>query len=117
MTEFPTSKENLAITLMFESLGESRFNRTMAEYNAIAARAPKLQAMHIDVNRRLQEMAAAGDAPYQICYFKAGYTIISYEPFPTSLSLETIRRALVKSGMRDLQREHKRRKQAARRTH
>jgi hypothetical protein len=98
-----TSQESLALDLIFGSLGESRFNRSWDEYAAIAARAPKLAAMHAEVNAVLQAMANAGYAPYEICDFKAGDRFPHYKRFPTSLSIETVRRAWSKSGMRDLQ--------------
>jgi len=52
-----------------------------------------------NVNQRLREMAEAGFAPYQICYFKVGDRYPWYEDFPTSLSMETVRTALLKMGM------------------
>ncbi len=107
MSSFPTSKENLALDLIFVRLGESRFNRTMDEYMDVAARAPKLEAMHADVNNMLRQMAEAGYAPYWICYFKAGDCYPWYEPFPKALSREVIRKAWIKSGMRALQVEAK----------
>lgn len=101
MSQFPTSKENIALDLIFESMGESRINRTYAEYMAIASRLPMLEPLRQDVNNRLSEMAVAGDAPYEICYFKAGdQGRHRYDKFPTSLSIETIRTALIKSGMK-----------------
>lgn len=77
-------------------MGESPFNRTIDEYLAIAARAPKLAVLHADINRALGNMAAAGHAPYEICYFKAGDKKIWSEKFPTSLSIETVRQAWIK---------------------
>ena len=100
MSHFLTSKENIALNLIFEWMRESRINRTMAEYMEIAARLPKIEALHAYANQRLREMAHAGIAPFQICYFKAGDQHPWYEPFPTSLSIETVRMALIKSGMR-----------------
>jgi hypothetical protein len=94
-----TSKENIAFSLIFEWLGESPINRTFEEYVEIAARLPKLQSLHAYVNQRLREMAEAGYAPYEICSFKAGDRYWRYEPFPRSLSITTVRNALVKSGM------------------
>ena len=46
MNRFPTPKENIVLDLLFEWLRESRFNRTMQEYIAIAARVPKTEAVH-----------------------------------------------------------------------
>jgi hypothetical protein len=102
MGHFLTSKEKLALDLIFEWLGESPVNRRFEEYVEIAARLPKLEALHAYINQRLREMAEAGYAPYQICYFKVGDGYVWYEPFPTSLSITTVRNALIKSGMAQL---------------
>ena len=114
---FLTPAENIALELVFAQLGESRFNRSMADYMAIASRAPKVTAMHHDVNEILGHMAQNGIAPYQICDFQAGDRSHWYRPFPTELSLETIRNAWVKSGMRALQLESKRHRKAPKLTH
>ena len=57
MSQFTTSQENIALDLIFGLSGESRFNRTMDEYMAVALRAPKLEVLHADVNKVLREMA------------------------------------------------------------
>jgi hypothetical protein len=98
MSPFLTSKENIAVNLIYGWLGESRTNRTYDEYVEIASRFPKLTACHAYVNQRLQRMAEAGLAPYGICYFKAGDRYPWYEDFPTSLSREIVRTALLKMG-------------------
>jgi hypothetical protein len=98
MSPFLTSKENIAVNLIYEWLKESRTNRTLDEYMAIASRFPTVEACHAYVNQRLREMADAGFAPYGICYFKAGDRYPWYEDFPTSLSRETVRTALLKMG-------------------
>jgi hypothetical protein len=99
MNQFLTSKERIALNIIFARLGESLFNRTTQEYRNIALRLPKLEAMHARVNEVLRRMADAKIVPYEICYFRPGDRAISYVPFPTSLSRETVRRALHKSGM------------------
>jgi type II secretory pathway component PulM len=93
-----TSEENIALRLIFEWLDawEPPINRT---FEAYAAHLPKLAALHAYVNQRLQEMAKAGDAPYEICSFKAGDKYWRYKQYPTSVSITTVRNALVKSGM------------------
>jgi hypothetical protein len=91
-----TSKEGIAIDLILESLGETRFNRTMLEYIHIESRLPKIEAAFADVNAKLAELAKSGRAPYEICNFKKGDVGHFYEPFPTSLSRETIRKAIKK---------------------
>jgi hypothetical protein len=102
MTPFLTSKESIVIDIAFGWLGESRINRSSDEYMDIASRIPKLTALHDIVNTTLQSMANAGFSPYEICYFKRGDYGHSYENFPASVSLETVRRAWLKSGMADL---------------
>jgi hypothetical protein len=103
MSQFPTSFENIALSLIFKSLGASCAPQTIDQYIEMAARAPKLIALHADVNRLLQQIANSGAASSEICRFKAGDECWSYELFPTSLSLEVVRSAWVKSGMRELQ--------------
>ena len=100
MSKYPTSKENLVLILISERLGESFINRTQAEYDAISAAMPPIKVMHAWVNEDLAKIAASGVPPYEICYFKAGDKHIWYEDFPTSLSIEVVRSALVKSGFR-----------------
>ena len=99
---FLTSKQNLALNIAMDWLGESLINRTMADYKRIALLIPKLEAVHAYVNQKLREWAMQGYAPYQICYFKPGDQCPRYEPFPTSLSRETVRLALKNSGLWDL---------------
>jgi hypothetical protein len=117
MNPFPTPKENLALDLIFALLGESPFNRTIDEFMKVASRAPKLEVMHADVNNVLKQMAEEHYTPFEICSFKTGDRFHWYAPFPTSLSLETIRKAWVKSGMRELQLQHRRRKAKSKRSH
>lgn len=109
MSPFLTPREGIALDLIFACLGESRINRTFGEYAAIASRAPKLSALRRAINRYLRRMAASGYRPFEICTFKLGDRYYRHEKFPTSLSIETIRLAWVKSGMRELQKMHKRR--------
>ena len=84
MSPFLTSKENIAVNLIYQWLGECRTNRTYDEYMTIASRFPKLEACYAYVNQRLGEMAQRGIAPYGICYFKAGDRYPWHEEFPTS---------------------------------
>lgn len=100
MSQFPTSAENVAIDIIFQLMGESRINRTYEEYMAIKNRLPPLKILHFDINRRLREIVATSKAPYKICHFKSGDQYIWYEEYPTSVSIETVRLALAKIGMR-----------------
>lgn len=100
-----TAQQSIALDVIFALLGESRFNRTMDEYASIATQAPKLAVMHAEINALLRDMAKTGYAPHEICNFKKGDLYPRYEKFPASLSMETVRKAWVNSGMRALQLE------------
>jgi hypothetical protein len=100
MDPFPTPIENIALNLAFEYAGEYRYNRTSDEYMRIAANLPPLKVLHYHVNERLKEIQESGSAPYQICRFRAGDKRVVYEDYPTSISIEVLRTALNKSGMR-----------------
>lgn len=103
---FLTPKEEIAVDILFAYCGESRLNRTLDEYRAVALRLPrKLTALHSIVNEVLADPGKTSIEPYEICRFKAGDYGHYYEPFPKSLSFETVRRAWLKSGMRFLQLE------------
>jgi hypothetical protein len=111
VTELLTSKENIALNLISARLGESFINRTQAEYDAIAAAMPPNKVLHGWVNEALAKIAAAGSAPYEICYFKVGDRHHWYGLYPTSLSIEVIRSAVVRAGFRKKQtRKHPRKR-------
>jgi hypothetical protein len=77
-----------------------RIRRARTEIMGIASELPPLKTLHHIVNQQLAKIAEAGAPPYEICRFRAGDEIIRYEPFPTSISIQTIRTALIVSGMR-----------------
>lgn len=52
------------MNLIFEWLGESRENRTMEEYMAIASRLPPLKVLHGIVEERLRDRHASGQPLY-----------------------------------------------------
>lgn len=101
---FPTMVQNIALDLVFEVMGEGRINRTTEEYHAIARRLPPLKVLHHEVNRQLQtnlkRLADRGLAPHELCIFKAGHKRIVFEPYPRTISIETIRTALNVTGLR-----------------
>ena len=99
-----TSKplEELALDLIFESYGEDRYNRTASEYEHLASMLGNLKELHFRVNKRLKEYKASGQPRWnEICYFKAGDLKPLYAPFPESISIQTIRNALIISGFRE----------------
>ena len=50
MPRFLEPYENLGLSLIFEVMSETRFNRSSGEYMAIAARLPHLKELHFQVN-------------------------------------------------------------------
>ena len=98
----PKPLEELAVNLLFESHGESRYNRTPAEYQHLALLARNLKDAYYRVNKGLKERHVAGKFEgAAICDFKAGDRYPHYRLIPTSISLQTIRNALTALGFRD----------------
>jgi hypothetical protein len=105
-TRFLTSTQNITLNLIFAFMEERRWNRNYSEYVDIAARLPPLKDLTFQVNRLLQQLHKCNDECNgfilpEICRFKAGDKRIIYEPYPKKISKETIREALVVSGMRE----------------
>jgi hypothetical protein len=103
---FPTPIQNIALSLIFAAMGEHRYNRTYDEYMAIAARLPPLKQLTFQVNGLLQQLHKCNDECKGfilpgLCRFKAGDQRIIFEPYPKSISYETVRAALVTAGMRE----------------
>jgi hypothetical protein len=102
---FPTATQDIAANLIFAVMGETRFNRTYSEYIAIAAKFPLLKVLHSDVNERLQKIHEDSDSngwPLpEICRFQAGDEGHTFEPYPKTISYETIRATLRVLGMRE----------------
>jgi len=94
--------EDTALSLIFELMKERRYNRTTEEYAAIAAKLPPIKVLHGGVNDRLKQIAEIRAAP-RLCHFQAREQHASFKAFPASISLEVVRSALVKSGMRTKQ--------------
>ncbi|TYO63875.1 hypothetical protein FXV83_24980 [Bradyrhizobium hipponense] len=95
------SLEELAVDLLFETLGEHRYNRSPEEYERLASLIPHLKEAHYRVNERLEQLQKKGQQPYsEICYFKAGDVVPRYVPFPTKISAETLRKGLIALGFR-----------------
>ncbi len=53
MSPFLAPAEEIVANLIFEWLDETRINRTIKEYIAIARRAPKIDAAHADLSRNV----------------------------------------------------------------
>jgi len=94
-------REELAVDLLLAALGEHRFNRSAQEYSNICGRIPVLKQAHFLVNEQLNKLNQAGMQPYEICYFQPGDLAPIYKPFPTSISIQTLRNGLVSTGFRD----------------
>ncbi len=99
---FPTSVQHIALRLVFDVMDEEQINRTYAEYMDIAHRLPPLKVLHALINERLDALHQQfGSALPEICRFKAGDKRIVYEPYPKTISYETLRAALIVAGMRE----------------
>ena len=98
----PTPIQNIALSLIFQVVGESRYNRTAADYMAIASRLPPLKRLHFMVNAALRKfLESCPTSPPEMLRFSKGHQRYCFEPYPCSISMETIRAALVVSGMRE----------------
>jgi hypothetical protein len=96
-----TDIENIALSLVFDAVGEQQINRSAHEYAKIAQSLPPLKVLHHLVNEELRErLRSPHYANCEICRFKAGDRIIRFEPYPRSISIETLRSALNWSAMR-----------------
>ncbi|UPJ74512.1 hypothetical protein [Bradyrhizobium sp. 187] len=95
------SLQELAVDLLFDTLGEDRYNRSPQEYERLASLIPHIKEAHHRVNERLEQLQKTGQQPYSaICYFKAGDVAPRYVPFPTKISAETLRKGLIAIGLR-----------------
>jgi hypothetical protein len=103
----PTVIQDIALNLVFTVMGERRINRTQQEYAAIAAKLPPLKKLVFEINELLasiHKQAALNGVPLpQICRFQAGDKRWEFENYPRQISIETLRLALVHSGMRSLE--------------
>lgn len=100
MTFFPTPVQDIIISFIYEWLGESRVNRTMDEYREILSRFPTVEAAHVYVNQRLKEIEKSGAKMWPTYYGRPGRGYI--KPYPTSVSMETVRTAYIVHGVREL---------------
>jgi hypothetical protein len=76
MPRFLTSLEDNALSLVFELVGQSRYNRTLEEYGQIASRLPPLKQLEYEVNKLLKRKLESGGIRGEICRFRAGDKII-----------------------------------------
>src|ERR1051326_1187446 len=97
-----TQVENIALSLVFDALGEQQINRSAYEYAKIAQSLPPLKVLHHLVNKKLrQRLRSPTYANREICRFNVGDLIVRFEPYPRSISIETVRSALNWSAMRN----------------
>jgi hypothetical protein len=104
-SQFPTPIQNIALSLSFAVMGESRHNRTYSEYMAVADRLPPLKILFFKVNEFLRHLhecdGCDGLRLPELCRFQSGDERVTYEPFPKSISYETIRSALTIAGLHE----------------
>jgi hypothetical protein len=100
----PRALEELVLKLIFEAIGESRYNRTPEEYEQLITKLGRLglKKLHNLVNEKLTEYQRSGQPPWAaICRFQPGDRSLRFDEFPTAISLQTIRNALNHSGFRE----------------
>jgi hypothetical protein len=95
----PTPIQDIALSLIFAAMGESRFNRTYDQYMAIAKRLPPLKVLTAEVNQLLEQAHRSnnecnGFVLPQLYRFKGGDERVIFEPYPQHISYETVREAL-----------------------
>jgi hypothetical protein len=103
MADQPTAIQSLAVSLLLNAMGEDPYNRTPEDYTEIKSRIPKnLKVVRHLVNERLARFATTEEfRRSRFCRFRAGDRVVREEPYPTSISVETIRQGLVLYGWRD----------------
>jgi hypothetical protein len=95
--------EELAVDLLFAALGEHRYNRSAQKYAHLRSIIPPLKQAHYLVNQQLKKLNETGMEWYEIWYYKPGDLAPVCKPFPTSISLPTVRNGLGTIGFRDPQ--------------
>jgi hypothetical protein len=93
--------QSFAISLLYRALGVSLSGRG-EEFESIAELIPtSLKRAHGLINDELAKCWRSGELNnVQRCRFKAGHPIVRYESYPKSLSIETVRKALINYGWR-----------------
>jgi hypothetical protein len=93
--------EELAVDLLLETYEEHRYNRSAKAYERLCALVPPLKQAHYRINRRLKELHDADKFRERtICHWKAGDLVPHYKSYPTSISIETLRKGLTNVGLR-----------------
>jgi len=107
-TDTPTPHQEIALDLVFLVMDEERINRRYDEYMNIAARSPPPKVLLHLINERLHLLHRDHSHLLpKISRFRIGDQHIVYEPFPKSISAETLRLALIRSGMRQPRRKRR----------
>lgn len=96
----PMPLEELAVNLLFKALGEDRYNRSPQEYANLISLIPPLKEAIYLVNQGLQELIESGQQ-HEICYFQPGDLAPRYIPFPSKISVDTLRKGLITAGFRE----------------
>ena len=93
--------QELAVDLLLETYGEHRYNRSPEDYERLSALIPPLKEAHHRVNQRLKELHDSGEFRERlICDFIPDDAVPLYRPYPTSISVQTIRTGLATLGLR-----------------
>jgi hypothetical protein len=95
----PTAYQRLVIKVLYEVLGVDPINRTPEEYRQIQARIPKhLKVVHGLINDYLKTHKITDFSCARFCRFDVGHRGVRFESYPTSISRETVRQALIVHG-------------------
>lgn len=86
-----------ALKILFQALGINPYARPFVEtINSIPR---SLKRVHYLVNTELARYSKTEEFQHmEFCRFRAGDKVCKYEKYPTTISRETIRQALVNSG-------------------
>jgi hypothetical protein len=97
----PTAIQSFTMKVLYAALGIDPINRTVDEYQQIKARIPKsLKVVHGLIIDYLKAHKVTDFSCAEFCRFDVGHKIIHYESYPTKISRETVRQALIVHGWR-----------------
>jgi len=98
-----TDVQAFAMEMLFRVRNENPVNRTWEEYQQICAKIPSnLKVVTGMINDELRTYSQTDEfKSRKFCRFRAGDEIIRYETYPNSISIETVRQALIAYGWRE----------------
>jgi hypothetical protein len=100
-----TQIQQFALEMLFRALKVNVHDRTMAEYVEISQLIPaSMKVVTSIINNELARYSQTEEFKRrEFTRFTSGDKIVHYERYPTTVSLETVRKALINSRWRELQ--------------